>query len=89
LTWRPCLRNKHDRRAPVGRLLGGRVENRDLAFVLSGRQAIDAEIEADGHRTQSARGAGNNGRGRGLEELVVAEIETDKGDQRLRGGRTA
>src|ERR1700679_1601144 len=83
------LGHEQDRGPPKGRLLRRRVEDGDLAVVLSGRKVIDAQIETERHGSKPAGSIGDNRSGWGLEEPVAVAIKADEGEQRLAGGLTA
>src|SRR5580658_100220 len=83
------LRHNQNRGSPEAGLLACRVEDRDLAVVLSGSQAIDTKAEVERHGSQPTAGTRNDRQGRSFQGLVAAEIKADKGEKRLARGRAA
>ncbi len=80
------LRDKLDRRTPVGGLLRRGIEDGYLTVVLSRREAVDAEAELQRHGAEPAGWIRDDGRGRCLEGFVAVAIETHEREDWL-GGR--
>ena len=78
--------NEEDGGAPEVGFAGGGVEDGYLAVVLAGWEAVDTERESQRHSAEAAGWIGDDGGGWCVQDLVVALIEGDVGEEGLRGG---
>src|SRR6202034_2242352 len=83
------LRNNQNGSSPESCLLCCRIEDRNLAVVISGNEAIDTKAEVERHGSKPTCRTGNDrGRG-GFKDLVFSEVKADEGEKRLARRRAA
>ena len=81
------LLRDYDRSAPEGGLTGGWIENRDLAFILTGLEIGGAEVEVQGSHPQPRGRVWRNGDRLRLQGFRSVGIQGYECHQGLRGRR--